>query len=213
MPSMWREFVVGESTRLGAKSHCPFCKARLAKEFAIGELAMALAGEYAGYWGKVSTVSYHKGDQNITLNVDHVNLQTTVSTSKKRNLICRLDDLDLPRWLPPLRLRYLSQFEEFVHGFCVDLEVGAHFQWRDDAAAWLVSGTWYNMLPVSGNEVATAAVAHGLPSHFQAKLAELFDFGRDCLVAGAKRAPQKVRRKPGEIEKIFSEALRYSYRW
>ena len=86
-------------------------------------------------------------------------------------------------------------------------------QWRDNVAAWLVTGIWYNMLPVSGNEVATIAVAHGLPSHFQAQLATLFEFGRECLVNGSKRNPQKVRRKRGDVERIFSDALRYSYRW
>lgn len=213
MPTMSREFVAGESTKIGAKAQCPFCKTRLANDLAVGELAIALTGHKAGDWGKVASVTSGRGETNIVLNVDPSSLQITENLSRIRNLVCRLDDLALPRWLPPLRLQYLGQFEEFVHGFCVDLEVGAHFQWRDDAAAWLVTGIWYNMLPVSGNEVATAAVAHGLPSHFQAKLAELFDFGRDCLVGGAKRKPQKSRRKRGEVEDIFSDALRYSYRW
>ena len=210
---MWREFIVGESTKLGAGAQCPYCKARLADDLAVGELAIALTGNKAGDWGKVASVSRGRDETNIVLNVDPNNLQITESLSRNRNLVCRLDDLSLPRWLPPLRLQHLGQFEEFVHGFCVDLEVGTNFQWRDDAATLLVTGIWYNMLPVSGKEVATAAVAHGLPSHFQAKLGELLDFGRDCLVGGAKRKPQKTRRKRGEVEDIFSEALRYSYRW
>jgi len=103
--------------------------------------------------------------------------------------------------------------ERFVFSFCVASRIGADFVWRTEDVQWLVVAIWWNMLPVSAEEVSALAIGHGMPSHLQRRLEEAFDFGRGLLIVGNKRKPRPSWRRKDEISDHFLDALRRSYHW
>ena len=201
------------ATVLGAEAGCPFCRARTSRSPSPGDLVFALSGPSAGRSGKIATPAETARQNGVYIHFDYTNPEDSQFFSLENGLLIRLDQLSLPKWLPPLRLKFLSLFEEFIHQLCANSMVGRQYLWDEERVQIAIAQIWVNLIPVSGHEVAAAALAHGAPSHFQDRLEGLFEFGRGCLISGNKKKPQQTRRRDGEVADQFSQALRYSYHW
>ena len=211
---MLQKIALGRATFLGAKADCVFCKARENEHvFGTGDIVFVLGGPESGNWGRYSPNPMFPQREVLPIAFDSSRPSERTNVHGDRSLVAKLEHLCHVDWQPGLRLQYLADFEQYIVKFCSACFLGNAFFFSEEAAQLLVVEIWHHQLPVTGKDVAKAAVAHGMPSHFQDQLITAFEFGRGCLINAGKRKPVRNRLDHDDVMGKFNQALRYCYRW
>jgi hypothetical protein len=98
----------------------------------------------------------------------------------------------VPAWMPGLSMEDAYNLHEAVLcGLdpCTESPKAA-------IAQAVTMACWSGRLPLSGQEILPFLTAHGMPSHLDESLGELFDFGRSVAVSVGGRKPNARKKMP-----------------
>ena len=172
----------------GVESECPFCIARHITNYRSGDRAVMLMGSDSG-----RLLTYRAQSEGMVVELFEWDDEagSRLRLMREHWLTLPLEIITVPFWLPNLSLRNCFILDELAVWFRTKCAAGKGFHWQDDWVVEIVRTIWRRRLPVTATELSRVFIAHGLPSMFQSRFEELFDFGMSTLIAAEGRKPLK----------------------
>ncbi len=177
--------------RIAASNGCPFCIARLAPAPEIGQRAVLINGSNSGRIVEVSEAfaSLRWTGRFLDPVGDHV----SETGGSDAYLLAPLPFLPVD-WLPHLSIRESFWLDQLAVEMCQTGLSTGNFVWRDEYAVEFAGAVWELRSPVTADEAISCLAAHGLPSIFHDRFADVFDISLKALVSARGRPCQKNRR-------------------
>lgn len=180
-----------KAAQIAADNGCPFCIARVSTFPKDGQQALIVngvnsgrvvrlvgAGSFFGWRGRVDVLANEPREEIV---------------GYEHDFLAAIPFMPVD-WLSHLSIRDSFIVDQLAVEFCERGLSAGNFVWNTERAVKFASEIWAQRIPITIEEAVSCVAAHGLPSLFHDRFAELYKVSLMALKAACGRSAIKKRR-------------------